>query len=758
MRRVSAALVMLLCLGAQAQTPALRSLRAIETLTRAQVGEGLPVEFEATVIYYDNNGGTDLFVQNGHQAIYVFARPGLGLAPGDRVRVRGRTHLDFRPDIVQDEVTLIRHGAPPPAIQADFGRLIRGDLDCMRVAVQAQVRSADLVLAQNEPSVYLNLEMNGGAINAMVVGREEGVFRQLLDSTVEVTGVVAAKTDSKMQLTGILIEVPAISDVRVLKRARTNPESLPLTPMNEVLSGYRVEDHSLRVRTRGSVTYYQPGAVAVLQNGRQSLWINTQQEGRLRIGEVVDATGFPEARNGYLTLNNSEIRGTSAYAPAGAQMSDWGELASGKRAFDLVSVAGRVLAEVRGAAQDEYILESGRGHLFSAIFRHPDAIAASLPPMKQPAIGSEIRVTGICTLQYGSDPLGAPVAFDILLRSFDDITVVAKPSWLNIRNLMYLSALLVLVVIAAGVRGWTLERRMRCQAAALAAHIEAEADMERRRSRILEEINARSPLSQTLELIATFVSSRLEGARCWCETADGGRFGQYPSPAEKGSLVEHAIQSHSGTQLGTLLATGAPDCAATSNALAMGAWLATLAIETRGLYTDLLHRSEFDLLTDVYNRFAFDKLLQALIEEAGRQARIFGLIYLDLDHFKEVNDEYGHLAGDLYLQQAAERMKTQLRPGDVLARLGGDEFAVLLPSVPGRGEVWEIAHRLEHCFDQSFALDGDRIQGSISVGIAMYPEDGTTRDTLLSAADAAMYVAKNTKKPAQVLLYPGQAG
>jgi diguanylate cyclase (GGDEF)-like protein len=108
----------------------------------------------------------------------------------------------------------------------------------------------------------------------------------------------------------------------------------------------------------------------------------------------------------------------------------------------------------------------------------------------------------------------------------------------------------------------------------------------------------------------------------------------------------------------------------------------------------------------------------------------------------------GLVAGDQYLQQAALRMKSQLRPGDLLARLGGDEFAVLVRSVPGRAPVCEIAHRLEHCFDQPFALEGVRISGSASVGVAMYPEDGTSRDSLLSAADAAMYVAKNTKKPA----------
>ena len=102
----------------------------------------------------------------------------------------------------------------------------------------------------------------------------------------------------------------------------------------------------------------------------------------------------------------------------------------------------------------------------------------------------------------------------------------------------------------------------------------------------------------------------------------------------------------------------------------MGAALASLAIGTRRLYSDLVHRSEFDLLTDIQNRFSMEKHLDALIDEARRTAGIFGIIYIDLDGFKQVNDVYGHHIGDLYLQDAASRMKRQLRPGDILARLG----------------------------------------------------------------------------------------
>ncbi len=110
----------------------------------------------------------------------------------------------------------------------------------------------------------------------------------------------------------------------------------------------------------------------------------------------------------------------------------------------------------------------------------------------------------------------------------------------------------------------------------------------------------------------------------------------------------------------------------------MAAGLATLAIETSRLYSELVHRSEFDLLTDVPNRFAMKKALAALIEESRQSAAIFGVMYVDLNEFKQVNDEYGHQFGDMYLKEIALRMKRQLRPGDTLARLGGDEFAVLV--------------------------------------------------------------------------------
>ena len=415
--------------------------------------------------------------------------------------------------------------------------------------------------------------------------------------------------------------------------------------------------------------------------------------------------------------------------------------------FDLVSIEGKVVTEIREASQDEFVLATD-DRLFTAIYRHPSATGA-IPPMRDIPNGSIVRVTGICVIVDSNtvNP-GEEVPFNILLRNFDDFAVIASPSLLTVRNLGILVGLLHLVLLAMGARAWFIERRVRRQTAALAY-------IERRRSRILEDINRSRPLPEVLDQITELVSFKLKGAPCWCQTAGGAVIGNRPNDLHAMRMHGQDILARSGPPLGEVFAAFdslTRPSAIESESLSLAAELAALAIETRRLYSDLVRRSEFDLLTDIHNRFSLDKRLDAQIDEANRQGGIFGLIYVDLDEFKKVNDLQGHQTGDLYLQQMALRMKNQLRPADTLARLGGDEFAVLVPLVRSRADVQEIALRLERCFDEPLEVEGATLHPAASVGFALYPEDATTKDGLLSAADDAMYTAKNAKHRIRELL------
>ena len=734
----------------------LGSLRAIHALTNAQASHQLPVSFQATVIYYREYERT-LFVQDGDSAIYVQPRDPMHLTAGDRVLIEGTTHESFRPFIAASSIKVLGHESMPKPAPATYDRLIRGELDCRLVTVRAVVHSLDLVLSSDIPILSMQLRTEGGTIDAVIDSSDVKALENTLDAEVELTGAVSGQFDGKMQLTGILLHANSLSAVKVIKLASKDPWNLPLTRMDEILSAYHVNNTTQRVRVSGTITYYQPGSAVVLQNGSKSIWIATHASGPLKIGDQADAIGFPGLHDGFLALTSGEIQDRQIANSVKPRSVIWSELATSHYLFDLVTTEAKVVAENRSAAQDEYVLDSG-GSLFSAVYRHPAKRSTTntpLPAMKEIALGSKVRVTGIC-LMGAANPFDTQVPFDILMRSTDDIVAVGAPSWLNVLNLTRIIGVLLGIVLLVAAWGWTLLAKVKGQTAAMTAHSEMiarnerhNAQLEAKRSRILEDINSSRPLPELIEEITEMVAFSLNCPFSWCEMTDGGTLGNAPANP-KGFRISHLdVPARAGGSLGTLYTateSGEPAAADEPAMLEAGVRLATLAIETRKLYKDLVYRSEFDLLTDIYNRFSLDRYLEEQIEKAKVEHSIFGLIYVDLDEFKQVNDCYGHHVGDLYLHEVSMRMKRQLRTGDMLARLGGDEFAALIPVVRSRSALEEVAQRLERCFDAPFAVEGYILRGGASVGIAVYPDDGTTADSLLSAADAAMYVAKHTKR------------
>ena len=158
----------------------------------------------------------------------------------------------------------------------------------------------------------------------------------------------------------------------------------------------------------------------------------------------------------------------------------------------------------------------------------------------------------------------------------------------------------------------------------------------------------------------------------------------------------------------------------------------------------LRHRAQSDPLTDLPNRTLFYDRLQVALVLARRYNHQFALFYLDLDHFKEVNDTMGHAAGDQLLVETGERLTLSVRDSDTVARLGGDEFAVILPNIGGRQEAEEVARRIVASLAQPFHLSCGTAQVSVSVGIAIYPEHGSELEPLRASADAALYAVKQS--------------
>lgn len=154
------------------------------------------------------------------------------------------------------------------------------------------------------------------------------------------------------------------------------------------------------------------------------------------------------------------------------------------------------------------------------------------------------------------------------------------------------------------------------------------------------------------------------------------------------------------------------------------------------------YQAYHDLLTGLPNRVLFKDRLRLAIAQSRRSNQKFAVMFLDLDRFKVVNDTLGHVVGDELLLSVGSRLRHCLREGDTLARLGGDEFTLLLPQILDASDATVIARKILEALEKPFVIDGNELFATCSIGIAMYPDDGDTIDSLIKNADIAMY---NTK-------------
>jgi diguanylate cyclase (GGDEF)-like protein len=468
----------------------------------------------------------------------------------------------------------------------------------------------------------------------------------------------------------------------------------------------------------------------------------------------------------------------------------------------LVQIEGKLIDRLQRPAEQVLSVEAG-DTIFSAQLPSGGAAQPLEPGTRLRLTG----ICSVETEQ--SHDLIVPRTFRLLLRSPADVVILGRPPWLTADRVVPILAGAALLMIAALAWAGLLRKRVRAQTFALtaqtvqlqAAHQTTRDALRQARAaesldldskRIVELIARDEPVGPIVQRIAEAVAVHCEGAVC--AILLGAPYGPQVcvAPALPAGPLEvlekidirsvsfrpefRAAQEFSDDPAWAALIDSQQDArfrtfcsapivvdGATAGAIAaffredrpcgdaqgaqLGLWcnIAALALDRRRLHDRLAYRAQHDGLTDLPNRALLYERLDQEIERASRGRRLLGMLYLDLDGFKQINDTYGHAAGDAVLQEVARRITETVRRGDTVARIGGDEFVVLLPMLSRSEDARQVADKIGQELRKPIQSDHHWLSVGACAGVAIWPLDGDRPDSLLRFADAQMYGNKRRR-------------
>jgi diguanylate cyclase (GGDEF)-like protein len=642
-RRYEACIALLLAAaaaGAQnARSPQgpLRTLTAagdVHSLTTQEAARSYPVRLHAVVTYYDpyidvRHGA--LFVHDATGSIFVSLpkTPVLPLRGGTDVEVVGVSGAgDYAPVVYSSQVRVVgQSSVPSNPIKATAAQLLSPNMDGQWVEVGGIVHAVHA-----EPkNVSLDIETTSGPVTA-TTRRNPGVnYESLLDCQVRIRANAAPQFNRKRQMVGAHLFFPSMAELTVESAAATDPFSMPIVPVSQLLNYSPGLQLAHRVHVQATVTLQWPGRMLCIQQQGGALCMMSEQALRAAPGELVDVVGFPSVVNYKPTLENATFRLAGHAGPPPQVIAVTPAQAfQGDHDTDLVRIEGELVGQDRATGDLTLMLRSGE-YPFPAIL--PRELAG--PSANRWKEGSILRLTGICSalIDSATTNLGEggvrPGSVQILLRSAGDIEVMKTPSWWTPGHALGVLAAFALLVLAAIAWIVVLRRRVEQQTRALRASEER-----------------------------------------------------------------------------------------------------------------LRHLSEHDALTSLPNRILLSDRLAMALERANRFHTAMGVLMVDVDKFKEVNDAYGHHAGDKVLCELAKRISHAVRLTDTVARIGGDEFIVLLPDLHDAAEARSIAAKIVATASQPVLVDPLEVPVTVSVGVCTYPDAGSDVEKLLKNADAAMYGVK----------------
>ena len=759
---------------------------------------GYPVHLHAVVTYFDS-GNHLLFVQDRSDGIFVelSQKERSSMQAGDEVDVTGVTTADFAPDVAKGRITVVGHPGLPPAKTGRFGSANWGREDCHWIELEGVVQR----VAQGRADTLLTLLWGKNSYKAHVLA-PAGSLMHLLDADVKLSGVCGALFNTKRQLLGIQMFVPDAQCIRVVRSAPADPYSMAPTAIADLLQFSRARDMGHRVRLQGTVTYSNGSGNTWVRDETGGVMIQDHEPVALAPGDSVDVAGFPAIAGFSPVVRGAKVKRLRPGAPPKPLRITVQDALRGDFDNQLVQIDGRLVDRVRQPAEQVLTIESGQ-MVFTA---HLPGGGPGRP--LDPGTRLRLTGICSVEVEQSQD-LILPRTFRLILRSPADILVLGRPPWLTAGRVVPILAGATLLMVAALAWVGLLRKRVRTQTFALRAQtVQLQAAHERTRDalrkaceaesldldskRILELIARDEPVGVIVEHLAEAVALHCEGAVCvillraphsprvcavpavpasWTgvlERIDPDSVScspEFRGPRQFSDVPEWAdlIDSQKNVRFRAFCAAPIVVDGATAGVIAaffrdeksledahgaqLDLWcsIAALAMERRRLHDQLSYRAQHDGLTGLPNRALLYERLSSEIERAMHGGRMLGVLYMDLDGFKQVNDTYGHDAGDVVLQETAKRMTDCVRRGDTVARIGGDEFVVLLPLLQRREDAQQVADKLAKALREPIYSNFQRLSVNASVGIAIWPLDGDQPDPLLRFADAQMYGEKRRR-------------
>ena len=761
-----------------------------------------PVHLRAVVTYFDPYDHL-LFVQDRTDGIFVelSEKEKALLKAGDAVDVTGVTTADFAPDVAKGRIQILGHPGLPAPKRTAFGSANWGREDCHWIELEGIVQR----VVQGRADTLLTLAWGRASYKAHVLAPAKSLAH-LLDADVTLRGVCGALFNGKRQMLGIQMFVPGAECIRVLEAPSSNPFSVAPTPIADLLQFSRVRDMGHRVRVRGTVTYADLSGSTWVRDATGGVMVRDHDARGLAAGDLVDVAGFPEIAGFSPTLRGSELKRLQSGPPPAPLRITAEQAMKGNFDGQLVQIEGTLVDRLQQLTEQVLAVETG-DVIFNANMPSTGAAQPFEPGTRVRLNGIcsvETEQSRDLILPRTFRLLMRSPADVVIVGRPPWLTAGRVVPTLAGAALLILAALAWVALLRKRVRAQTFALRaqtVQLQAAhqktreALQKACEAEA-LDLTSKQILELIARDEPVDLIVDHIAEAVALHCEGAVCAILLGPPHSPRACVVPAVPGGWLEawnridmnsvsfspefrdpkqfsddqawaDFIDAQKNTRFRTFCSAPVVVDGATAGVIAaffrndknsklaqdgpggaqLGLWcnIAALALERRRLHDQLSHRAQHDGLTGLPNRALLYERMEAEIERARRGGSLLGVLYIDLDGFKQINDTHGHDAGALVLQEAARRMSQSVRRGDTVARIGGDEFVVLLPLLSRREDAAQIAEKIVATLREPIYANRQRLSVSACAGVAIWPLDGERPDPLLRFADAQMYGAKRRR-------------